>query len=304
MKDLYYLFIALTTVFFVNAQTTTLTFGDGTNVPDLMAGSLSDNTSTIITDPSDANNKVLAIQYSTTAGWDNWGGFEISIGDSQIKTTNGISFKLWTPSLTDGNTYGYLWKMEGDSPNIEQSFSASHEGGWETISLDFTTCVGSPGNCNAATTTDGVETQNHPDGEWKKLVLHHWGGSNPSSPLPETIYLDDITFTTRSDVVVDPAPTDAPTAPTEDSSTVLSLFSDAYTDVSATWNPNWNQSTLVEDVEIASNNVKKYSSLNYSGIEPSSVIEVNTYGSIKLDYWTADATSLKVKFVDYGDDKT
>lgn len=96
------------TVFFVNAQTTTLTFEDGTDIPDVMAGSLNDNTSTIVTDPIDANNKVLAIQYSTTAGWDNWGGFEISIGYSQMKTTSGISFRLWTPALTDVNTYGYL----------------------------------------------------------------------------------------------------------------------------------------------------------------------------------------------------
>lgn len=109
-------------------------------------------------------------------------------------------------------------------------------------------------------------------------------------------YFDDL-IVPEGVVVVDPAPT-------EDSSAVLSLFSDACTDVEATWNPSWGQSTSDEDVEIAGNNVKKYSSFNYSGIEPSSVIEVNSYNSIKLDYWTADATALKVKFVDYGDDKS
>lgn len=206
MKNLYILFTALISLGVINAQTTTLTFEDGTAFPDPAAGGAADNTSSVVVDPTDANNKVLKIQYGVAGSWDNWGGFVIPVGDAQMKTTTGISFKLWTPALTDGLSYGYLWKMEGDTPNMEKSFSASHDGTWENVTIDFSTCVGAPGNCNAATTTEGVETPNHPDGEWKKLVIHHWGGSNPSSPLPETIYIDDITFTSGSNVVAPPVP--------------------------------------------------------------------------------------------------
>jgi hypothetical protein len=62
MKDLHYLFIALTTVFFVNAQTTTLTFEDGISVDayDIVGSS---STQSVIFDPTDAANKVLSIQY-------------------------------------------------------------------------------------------------------------------------------------------------------------------------------------------------------------------------------------------------
>ena len=54
-------------------------------------------------------------------------------------------------------------------------------------------------------------------------------------------------------------PTTAPNAPTASVQDVVSIYSDAYTDVPAVWNPNWGtNTTVVEDVVIANNNVKKY----------------------------------------------
>ena len=99
------------------------------------------------------------------------------------------------------------------------------------------------------------------------------------------------------------APTDAPAAPTADAANVVSLFSDAYTDLTGTtWNPAWGQTTVVEDVVIADNNVKKYSSFNFSGIEPAATINGSAFTHFTIDYWTSDATALKVKLVDYGVD--
>jgi hypothetical protein len=98
-------------------------------------------------------------------------------------------------------------------------------------------------------------------------------------------------------------PTDAPPAPTADAGDVTSLFSDAYTDLTGTtWNPAWGQTTVVEDVVIADNNVKKYSSFNFSGIEPAATINGSAFTHFTIDYWTSDATALKVKLVDYGVD--
>ena len=99
-------------------------------------------------------------------------------------------------------------------------------------------------------------------------------------------------------------PTDAPAAPTADAGDVTSLFSDAYTNVAATWNPAWGQTTVVEDVTIAGNIVKKYSNFDYSGIEPGATINGSTHTHFMMNYWTSDATALKVKLVDYGTDDT
>ena len=56
--------------------------------------------------------------------------------------------------------------------------------------------------------------------------------------------------------------------PTRAASDVISIYSDAYTDIAGTdFNPNWGQSTVVDQtVKIQGNNTIKYSNLNYQGI--------------------------------------
>jgi hypothetical protein len=52
---------------------------------------------------------------------------------------------------------------------------------------------------------------------------------------------------------------------------VISLFSDAYTDVVVdTWLTPWSQGTY-EEVVVAGNPVKKYTNLNFAGIETAGV---------------------------------
>ncbi|MDG1224712.1 MAG: hypothetical protein P8O00_09050, partial [Candidatus Marinimicrobia bacterium] len=103
-------------------------------------------------------------------------------------------------------------------------------------------------------------------------------------------------------------PTTAPNAPTAGAQDVVSIYSDAYTDVPAIWNPNWGtNTTVVEDVVIANNNVKKYTLFNFSGLDFGAAVGGGTIDAsfrthIRLDYWTEDATSIKIKLVDYGAD--
>ena len=99
-------------------------------------------------------------------------------------------------------------------------------------------------------------------------------------------------------------PNSAPTPPSIIEANVISIFSDAYTDVAATWNPAWGQSTVVTDEVIATNNVKKYSNFSFSGIEPTGgTIDASApLTHVNLSYWTSDATELKIKLVDYRGD--
>ena len=92
------------------------------------------------------------------------------------------------------------------------------------------------------------------------------------------------------------APTDAPTAPTTAAADVINLFSDTYAGTAATqinvteWNPGWHQATVYSEVTIAGNTVKKYSDLNYQGIEFTNV-DVSGKTKVHFDLWTADETS-------------
>ena len=63
------------------------------------------------------------------------------------------------------------------------------------------------------------------------------------------------------------APTAPAPAPTFAAADVISLFSNAYTNVPVTtWSAGWDEAD-VEDIQIAGNDVKKYTNLVFVGIE-------------------------------------
>ncbi|MGO4816792.1 hypothetical protein [Flavobacterium sp. W22_SRS_FP1] len=94
--------------------------------------------------------------------------------------------------------------------------------------------------------------------------------------------------------------TAAPT-PTLAASNVISMFSDAYTNVTVnTWRTDWSSATLT-DVDISGNLTKKYSALNFVGIEAtSSPINASAMTHFHTDIWSSDLTQFKVKLVDFG----
>jgi hypothetical protein len=94
--------------------------------------------------------------------------------------------------------------------------------------------------------------------------------------------------------------TAAPT-PTLAASNVISMFSDAYTNVTVdTWRTDWS-SAILTDLDIAGNATKKYSALNFVGIEATSKpINASAMTHFHTDIWSSDLTQFKVKLVDFG----
>jgi hypothetical protein len=118
----------------------------------------------------------------------------------------------------------------------------------------------------------------------------------------KTVYLDNVYFYR---VPVPTAPqTPAPT-PTVAAGKVISMFSNAYTNRPVdTWSAGWDQAD-VKDTTIAGNDVKKYTSLTFAGIEfTSTVVDATAMTHFHVDYWSPDATAggaaFKVKLVDFG----
>jgi hypothetical protein len=94
------------------------------------------------------------------------------------------------------------------------------------------------------------------------------------------------------------APATAAPVPTLAAANVISLFSGAYTDLAATdWNPNWGQSTVVTDVQIAGNLTKKLSNLNYQGAQFATPVNVTNMTYLHIDVWTPTCTSFKVSLI-------
>jgi hypothetical protein len=93
-------------------------------------------------------------------------------------------------------------------------------------------------------------------------------------------------------------PTTAAAAPTISASNVLSIFSDAYTNVAGTnFFPNWGQSTVVSQIKIAGTSTLQYTNLNYEGTQLASIQDVSAYGYVHLDYYTASGSSLTFNLI-------
>lgn len=96
----------------------------------------------------------------------------------------------------------------------------------------------------------------------------------------------------------------APTPPALAAETVLSLFSGAFSGVPVdSWRADWSVSGPVTDTQAGGDGVKKYTQLQYAGVELlSHPLDATAMSALHLDAWTPDATSLKVKLVDFGAD--
>lgn len=107
------------------------------------------------------------------------------------------------------------------------------------------------------------------------------------------IFLDNIFFW-RIPLV----PTTAAPVPTYPAASVISIFSDTYTNVSGSdLNPNWGQATVVTQTPISGNNTLVYTGLNYQGLQFGSNQNVSGKTFLHLDYYSANSTALNIYLI-------
>jgi beta-glucanase (GH16 family) len=97
-------------------------------------------------------------------------------------------------------------------------------------------------------------------------------------------------------------PQSAAPLPTIAAENVISIYSDSYTNIDGVnTNPDWGQATQVTEVQIGSDNVLKYSGLNYQGTEfKENRQDVTGLDNIHIDYWSQDSTSLRIYVISPG----
>ena len=148
-------------------------------------------------------------------------------------------------------------------------------------------------------------------GSWVSLDL----SLSSFTSLTSRAHLAQIVLKSNSDItdlLVDniyfysvPAPSTAPTTaaptPTLAAANVISVFSDAYTNIAGSdFNPNWGQATAVTQTAIAGNNTLKYTNLNYQGIQIGTAQNLSSMTKLHIDYYSANSTSLKTYLISSG----
>ena len=121
----------------------------------------------------------------------------------------------------------------------------------------------------------------------------------------DDLYVDNVSLMLGGTVEEPEAPTAGAPAPTEDAADVLSLFSDSYTDVAVnTWRTDWSVANY-EEVVIDGNAAKKYTNLDFVGIETTgeNLVDASGMDFVHVDLWTPNAESVRLKLVDWGADQ-
>jgi len=131
-------------------------------------------------------------------------------------------------------------------------------------------------------------------------------GLTSRAHLAQIFFISDATIT---DILVDnmyfykvpTVPTVAAPIPTVSAANVISVFSDAYTNIAGTdLNPGWGQATVVTQVPIAGNNTLKYAGLNYQGIQLGTAQNVSAMTYLHIDYFTGNSNALNAYLISTG----
>lgn len=127
-----------------------------------------------------------------------------------------------------------------------------------------------------------------------------------SGDLPN-IYLTNVYFYKGDgDGGGDPSaePANSAPAPTEEESDVLSLFSDEFENEGVdTWRTEWSSATL-EEILLFGNTTKKYTNLDFAGIETTgnNLVDASDMDYLHMDLWTPNMDVFRIKLVDFGAD--
>ncbi len=298
MKKITLLFLFLLTIGFGFAQTTTynITFEPGTDGSDPNEWSTfenadGDNADAIVANPdtSGINTSATALQMDTNIHVNNGGGSQIYAG---LQSQQPGIFGTW--ELESGQTMNLtmmVYKEEISETRVQFvnatngtvfqiAMSNTVVNQWELLTYDLTPHIASAENVNIN----------------RIVVFPDWQERNQIN----TNLIDNINFVANA-IAAPTEPTDAPEAPTEDAMDVISIYSDAYTDVTVNGFNQFGGSTLTDEV-IASNNVKKYVNLDFTGIEftGANLIDASSMNTFHIDVWSPDSNDFKVKLVDFG----
>ncbi len=211
----------------------------------------------------------------------NFVGIEFSSQPIDAGDMTNFHIDIWTPDATSGKKFKVLLADFGadgvyggnDDSNFEVTINSPPLASQQWVSINI-----------PMSSFTGLKSKSH----LAQLVL--------SGDLPN-LYIDNVYFNNSGPTT----PTTAAPVPTYSAANVISVFSDAYTNISGTdLSPNWGQATVVSQISVAGNNTLKYKGLNYQGIQLGSAQNVSAMSFLHLDFWSANSTALNVYLISSG----
>lgn len=241
----------------------------------------------IVSNPSSSGLNVSATVAKFTAmkAGQPWAGFEskhgADIGTFTLSASNCIvKILVWKSVKSD---VGIKFASASGASTGEIKVANTTTGAWEELVFDFSARIG--------------ETND-------QIILFPDFAVTPARSADNICYIDNIRFESAGPPL--DMPTIAAPTPTAAAANVISMFSKPYTDVAVnTWRTDWSAGVL-SDITIAGDATKKYSSLDFVGVEAKGVNAINASEMLffHVDAWTPNMTQFRIKWVDFGADNT
>jgi len=131
-------------------------------------------------------------------------------------------------------------------------------------------------------------------------------GLNPSTAYTFSIVAKDATGNIAANSPLSVSATTlaaipASPVPNRSSTSVISIFSDAYTNVAATdFYPGWGQSTVASQTTLGGNAVMKYTNFGYMGIALGSTVDAGLMNKLHVDIYSLDETNIRLTPISAG----
>lgn len=204
-----------------------------------------------------------------------WAGSLIEL-DNAIDFSVGKSFKMKV--FVPKTAVKVLLKVENATDGgifYEKEVSTTLVNQWEELTFDYS----------------GIDASK----SYRKVVIIFELGTVGDGSVNFTYLFDDIMLV-QGTVIDDETPTTAaPTPPSYAVQKVISIFSDAFSNVDGTnFNPYWQQSTVGSVEDLLDGKVLKLKNLNYQGIEMAQDVNAAAMVYLHIDVWTADETLLDI----------
>lgn len=208
----------------------------------------------------------------------NWVGIQFS-GDNEIDASGMTHLHLdfYLPNPVDP---GDMLSIEINSPNAQNT------------SFSLTTSSSPALVAETWISVDVELTSNNIDNLYQIVFAN--GGSSLSA-----FYVDNIYFYKG---VINPGndPDVAATVPTHNPADVISIYSDAYDNLTGTDYPDWGQQTILTTIEINGDSFLKLANFDYQGIQLASSLDVTGMSYLHLDFWSTTSTVFNIYLISTG----
>ncbi len=235
---------------------------------------------TVVANPSitGLNTSATVLKHVPVVSGQPFAGFESShgagIGTFNLTAANStIKILVFKSVISD---VGIKFATASGASTIEIKVANTLINQWEELTFDFSSKIGQA-------TSAGID----------QIIFFMDFQARTTDNI---CYLDNIRFSAQTTPPLAVPVVAAPT-PTRPASNVLSLYSNAYSNIAmTTWQTSWSSGT-VSDIQIATNDTKKYTSLDFVGAEPTSPVNASAMNFVHVDIWSPNMTTFKIKLV-------